>query len=547
MVATEPAREGTSREHARVSSILAVAAVAGAGTMTVELAAVRLLAPWFGTSQTVWTNVIAVVLLALSVGYLLGARLSRRPSPLFDLGRILCLAALFTGLSVPLSGPIAGWFVPANLGLEEAASVVLWGSLATSLCVFLPPALLLGAVAPLAVQAVQSSQQGTAGRAGGAVLCLSTLGSLVGVFGTSHLFLPSLGLAGTFILASGLLAVAGGLALGLARARPASAGLLVLSACGGAGAALGLGREHPELAPGTQLLAEGESPYQSVRVVEEATPSGPLRYLQVNEGFGSFQSVWQPRPGLLPEGYYYNFFALPLWWEARPRWDVLVLGLGAGTAVRVIEGAAPPGSELAFVGVELDPLVVTLAEQHMQLELEEEEVVAGVDARVALAGTSGLKDLVLLDCYANQVELPFHLCTVEFFREVRTRMKPQGWLALNLGGFRLEDPVVQAVAKTCARAFGNDVLITRVPRARNFVLFARRDGSVPKPSELPAGSDRTWPEELWSRFGPLALPSASRIVSPQGEGGRVLTDDRAPTEKLQAQSIRLARSHGEEG
>ena len=62
----------------KIPLVLLVAAIGGAGTMIVELAAVRLLGPWFGTSLVVWTNVIAVVLLALALGYLLGGRLSNR-------------------------------------------------------------------------------------------------------------------------------------------------------------------------------------------------------------------------------------------------------------------------------------------------------------------------------------------------------------------------------------------------------------------------------------------------------------------------------------
>ena len=44
--------------------LLAVAAATGAAVMIVELMAVRLLAPWFGQTLPVWTNVIGVVLLA---------------------------------------------------------------------------------------------------------------------------------------------------------------------------------------------------------------------------------------------------------------------------------------------------------------------------------------------------------------------------------------------------------------------------------------------------------------------------------------------------
>ena len=113
--------------------VLFATLVGGAGTMTVELAAVRLLAPWYGTSLSVWTNVIAVVLLALALGYALGGRLSAGRAPLTRMAQALALAALWTVALPFLASHVGPLFVPEGLALDAAADVVLWGSLAASL------------------------------------------------------------------------------------------------------------------------------------------------------------------------------------------------------------------------------------------------------------------------------------------------------------------------------------------------------------------------------------------------------------------------------
>jgi hypothetical protein len=56
--------------------------LSGASVMAVEMSAVRAIQPFFGSTVHVWTNVIAVVLFAVSTGCALGGRLAdRRPSP----------------------------------------------------------------------------------------------------------------------------------------------------------------------------------------------------------------------------------------------------------------------------------------------------------------------------------------------------------------------------------------------------------------------------------------------------------------------------------
>jgi predicted membrane-bound spermidine synthase len=524
--------------------LLAAATCAGAGVMSVELAAVRLIAPWYGSSLAVWTNVLGVVLLALSGGYLLGARLARGARPARSLGLVLGVGALATALAPLGAAPLAELFLPQPLVLAEAQRALSWGSLATALCLFLPAATLLGAVGPLAVETVQRRRGAPAGTAGGWVLCVSTLGSLAGTFGTAHWALPELGVRGTFQGAALLLALAAALIFAT-EGRRAGAALVLLGTvlAGGLHAALGDGRAAD---PSERLLAERESPYQTVRVVERLDDPAVPRRLEVNERSDSYQSVYAPQPGLLPAGYYYNDFVLPPWWaqgELEPGqrlgpWRLLFLGLGGGTAWRVLSGAAPAGCELRGDGVELDPVVVELARAELGLPAPGGALTvhAGLDARAALRGLPGPYEQVVLDTYANQVELPAHLCTVEFFGELRGCLVPGGWLTINVGAFGLDDPLVEVLAHSVAQGLGAPVLALPVPGARNVTLVARRDAPLP---ELAAAGPVLGSESVEGLLAPRRLPGGHRRFE---SGADVLRDDRSPTEVLQLRAWARAQA-----
>jgi MFS family permease len=522
--------------------LLTASAFSGGAVMAIELSAVRLLAPWFGTSLAVWSNVIGVVMLGLSCGYLMGARVSRGQRPERFLMLLLALAALITAWLPFVAGPLCELFLPDELRLDSAAEVFRWGSLAASACLFLPAAIVLGGVGPLVAELIGRDGDLHAGDAGGRMLFASTLGSLVGVFATSHWSIPSNGLRATLLGSAGILLFAIVLVrLATGPLDKRYAGLVILLAAAIA-ASLFAPRPMPSLPEGVVLLEQHESPYQFTRIVEDRRQEPYTRSLQVNEGTDSYQSIWQSEPGLLQGDYYYNDFVLPAWWQQKKgTWRSLTIGMGAGTAKRVMEGALPDGLKLEYTGIELDPVVVELAEAWCDLKSDDNTtLISGLDGRAALGLVQGLMDHILVDAYANQVEIPPHLATVEFFNEVEALLVSGGWCQINVSGFSTKDPIVTAIASTVSAAFEAPALILRVPGARNCTVFARREGRPPVPTGdqwiLPG-----FPEHIAALLRGREVRGQWDWVEISHPKGVVLTDDLAPVEHLQQRSLVEAR------
>lgn len=81
--------------------LVVIAFIAGAAIMIIELAAIRILAPWFGNSLYTWTGLIGVILIAMSAGYYAGGWLADKKTSYSLLSHILAVAALFI-IAIPL-------------------------------------------------------------------------------------------------------------------------------------------------------------------------------------------------------------------------------------------------------------------------------------------------------------------------------------------------------------------------------------------------------------------------------------------------------------
>jgi hypothetical protein len=159
---------------------LVVAFWSGFFVMGVELLGGRILAPNFGSSIYVWGALIAVFMLALSLGYLAGGRWSQHRPSLQRLSLLLAAAALSAWAVLPLSG----------MTLENLAFAIpdpRFGSLTAATLLFFVPTFFSGMVSPYCVRLLVQAKE-SSGRSAGLLYFVSTFGSAAGTILTSFYF-----------------------------------------------------------------------------------------------------------------------------------------------------------------------------------------------------------------------------------------------------------------------------------------------------------------------------------------------------------------------
>jgi spermidine synthase len=480
-----------------VAVIRLIAFVVGSASLGAEIAAARLLAPYFGASTIIWANTIATVLVALSVGYAIGGRLADRRTDLGGLCAIVLTAAILLALVPFAADPFMKVSVHA-LGLLSVGGFV--GSLVAVLVLVAVPVMLLGAVAPYANRLALRRVADT-GTVTGRLYAISTAGSLVGTFASALLLIPLIGSHRTFIVFALALALVA--APGLALRRLLLVPLAIAALLAIPPSAVGSD------AAGARVVYETETPYQYARVLEFRSGE---RWLQLNEGV-AIHSLYRPWT-YLTGGYWDDFLALP----PRPPGRIAILGDAAGTVARAYGHFFP---QTRVDAVEIDGELTTIGRRYFDLRGPRLHLYTA-DARPWLAASQTRYDDIFLDAY-RQPYIPFYLVTKEFFALVRAHLKPGGALIINVGHIPGQDSLEKVVSAT-AHAGGFPVVMRDPVSAGNTLVVAGTRPLRIAPATFP-------PALQW-----LALRVSGRLA-PALTGGTVYTDDRAPVEWLTDLSI----------
>jgi spermidine synthase len=478
--------------------------VVGAASLGAEIAAARLLAPYFGASTIVWANTIGVVLVALSVGYWIGGRYADRHPHM----RGLCLLVLAASLLIAVVPFAARPFLGFSVDAFDTVSVGGFaGSLFGVLVLVAVPVTLLGAASPWAVR-LAVGDPSRSGEVVGRLYAISTAGSLFGTMLAALLLIPLLGTQRTFLVFAFALALVGAVGLGWRFSlAPAALALLVVAAPVGTIKAADTGR----------VLSEVETTHQYARVVER--PDGS-RVLELNEG-QAVHSLYEPGTYLTGD-YWDGHLYLPFAARRQPPRRIAILGNAGGTVARAF-GHFFPRTEVD--AVEIDAELTELGRRFLDLHNPRMRVFAE-DARPWLERSAGGYDAIMVDAY-RQPYIPFYLATREFFELARERLAPGGVVIVNVGHPEGGDELERVLGRTMAVAFPG---VLRYPiEPTNTLLVA---------SEAPLAGSRL-------RSNVTSLPVALRApalraamdLAPRLPGGEVYTDDRAPVEWLVDSSL----------
>jgi spermidine synthase len=477
--------------------------VVGTASLGAEIAAARLMAPFFGASTIVWANTIGVVLVALSAGYWLGGRLGDRYPHL----RGLCLTVLAAAALLAVV-PFAArpFFEVSTDALEEISAGAFVGSLVGVLFLIAIPVVLLGTASPWAIRLAVPDVEHS-GRTAGRLYALSTVGSLLGTMLAALALIPFVGTQRTFLI----------FAVALALVAAAGLGWRYLAVPAALAAVIAVPVGTVKATDGEEVLFEGETEEQYIRVVEQE--DGDVA-LELNEGQAT-HSLY--RPGSYLTGDVWDgYLVLPFAGRDEPPRRLAILGNAAGTTARAYGHYFP---ETEVDGVEIDAKLTELGERYFELENPRLEVFHE-DARPWLEDSNGGYDVIMVDAY-RQPYIPFYLATREFFELARDRLAPGGVVIVNAGHPEGNDDLETVLGRTLADVFPT---VIRDPIEDTNTLLLASDG--PASGDRLAAAVPSLPEDLRV----IAARESGRIEQ-RLAGGEVYTDDRAPVEWLIDRSI----------
>lgn len=485
----------------------------GMAVMAVELAASRLMAPYFSSSQIVYTIIIGTVMIAMALGNIYGGKTAdRNPDPAILYRRIL-IAAVWIA-AIPFAGRYVILGISGLLILSVNTSFLVIAAFVSCMVIFVFPLFLLGTVTPSLVRyIVENTEESgeTVGRLGAA----NTVGSIIGTFLPTFVTIPAVGTSVTFIIFSGILLILSLLYFISIKklAAGTAAGLVIFILC----SVLGFNASFAFWE--SDMLYEGESIYNYLQVKDQKDRV----ILSTNVLFG-VQSVKMKTDEFT--GMYYDYaLAGGAMAEAGKEdngpLDILVLGNGTGTfatqCTRYYKGCS-------IDAVEIDKKISALADEFFDMPASVE--LYEYDGRAFLQATDKKYDLILVDAYQD-ITIPFQMSSVEFFGMVKEHLKDSGIMVVNMNMYSDgEGSINEYLADTILQVFPN-AYTANVGNNTNRELFACLDGDCRE--RLSAADRSSYDKKLAAQLDKVC----GRLVLCENSGEScIFTDDKAPVELL---------------
>ena len=386
----------------------------GALSMVLELIASRILSPYVGSSNLVWTVIIGIMLTSMSLGYWLGGKVAdkNKENDISILAKHLLIAAIATSCISILET------VFVNI-LAEYINQLVIVSLISATVLFGIPSFLLASVSPIAVK-LKNNDQNNVGTTSGKISSLSTIGSIFGTFFAGFVLIPHLGVKNIILGCSVLLWI---LSLILAENKNKKyyicmvVELIVIIGLNILGAIL-FKNNNPD------ILRDVDSEYSRIWVKEVETATNKYKTLQVDTGLESYINQETGEMG----AQYLQYFDLYDYYNKNAK-NTLIIG---GAAYTYPMHYLKKFEDRKMDVVEIDDKMTQIAQEEFGLDTSNPNLTIYTrDGRSFLNYNDKKYDVILIDAFKG-LNVPFELTTYEAMEKAYQTLNDGGIVITNI-------------------------------------------------------------------------------------------------------------------
>ena len=387
----------------------------GALGMVLELVAARILSPYVGSSNLIWTTIIGIMLTSMSIGYWLGGKIADKRPDLNLLSLFTLLGAFFTSLIPVLETVLVKPLSETNASLVFVAIV-------TSAFVFGIPSFILAMVSPFAVKIEELSDEGhnNIGKTSGRISSLSTIGSIVGTFAAGFLLIPYLGVRVLILIVTIVLYLLAFM-IYCDKTKKYCALMVLILIC-----LLGINyygkyifeKENPD------IIVDTDSEYSRIWIKRIETGDVTYKAMQVDRGFESYIDQNTKQMGAT-YAYYYDLFD----YFNKDAKSTLMIG---GAAYTYPTYYLNKYQDKTIDVVEVDKKMTELAQEQFGLDTTNTRLkIYHQDGRSFLNRTDNKYDTILIDAFKG-LSAPFELTTYEALTAAKNLLNDNGMVITNI-------------------------------------------------------------------------------------------------------------------
>ena len=386
--------------------------ICGAIGMILELIAARVLSPYVGSSNLIWTTIIGVMLISMSIGYWLGGKRADKDPNINNLSTTILLGALTTSLI-----PIFETVLVKNFANISDNLVLI--ALVTSAIIFGIPSFVMATVSPFAVK-LRDKEYSNVGEISGRTSSLSTIGSIFGTFLAGFFLIPTFGVR-AIVFGTTVVLLILSITLYENKTRKFYMMIAIIAIAIFSFQTIGkviYDRANPD------VIEDVDSEYSRILIKQVSANDTTYKTMQVENGL---ESYIDEETGEMGARYLY-YYDLADYYLKNFKSTLMIGGAAYTYPTHYLDKYEDKTIDVS----EIDEKMTELAIEQFNLDINNERLnVYHQDGRSFLNTTKNKYDVILIDAFKGE-NAPFELTTYEAMKNARNILNENGIVITNI-------------------------------------------------------------------------------------------------------------------